>query len=210
MGGEFIYEAEAEGFVREAGRVKAVRVSADIGRGEEIEAGQVVIAGGAWSPLLASELGLSLPMAAGKGYSMTLSEPVQLPRICSILAEARVAVTPIGGALRFAGTMEIGDRDLAVNERRIQGICKSVSRCFPKFNERHFDGVERWAGLRPCAPDGLPYIGSAGPGAGNVLIATGHAMMGLSLAPVTGYLMARILGGDLPDIDIAKLTPARF
>jgi len=210
MGGEFIYEAEAEGFVREAGRVKAVRVSAGIGRSVEIEAEQVVIAGGAWSPLLASELGLSLPMAAGKGYSMTLSEPVQLPRICSILAEARVAVTPIGGALRFAGTMEIGDRDFAVNERRIQGICKSVSRCFPKFNERHFDGVERWAGLRPCAPDGLPYIGPAGPGAGNVLIATGHAMMGLSLAPVTGYLMARILGGDLPDIDIAKLTPARF
>ena len=104
----------------------------------------------------------------------------------------------------------IGDRNLAVNERRIQGICKSVARCFPKFNERHFDGVERWAGLRPCAPDGLPYIGPAGPGAGNVLMATGHAMMGLSLAPVTGYLMARILGGDLPDIDIAKLTPARF
>ena len=104
-------------------------------------------------------------MAAGKGYSMTLDEPTQLPRICSILAEARVAVTPIGDALRFAGTMEIGGRNLLINERRIKGICKSVSRCFPGFKEEHFDGVERWAGLRPCAPDGLPYIGPAGPGA---------------------------------------------
>ena len=149
-------------------------------------------------------------MAAGKGYSMTLDEPVQLPRICSIMAEARVAVTPIGNALRFAGTMEIGGRNLSINERRIKGICKSVSRCFPGFKEEHFDGVERWAGLRPCAPDGLPYIGPAGPGAGNVLIATGHSMMGLSLAPITGHLVAQLLSGDSPAIDIAKLTPSRF
>jgi D-amino-acid dehydrogenase len=210
MGGEIRHEVDAEGFIREEGQVKAVQVSAGSARSEEIEADQVVIAGGAWSTDLARGLGLSLPMAAGKGYSMTLSEPVQLPRICSILAEARVAVTPIGEALRFAGTMEIGGRNLSINERRIQGICKSVSRCFPEFKEKHFDGLERWAGLRPCSPDGLPYIGPASPGAGNVLIATGHAMMGLSLAPVTGYLMAQLLSGDLPDMDIAKLTPARF
>jgi D-amino-acid dehydrogenase len=210
MGGEFRYEADAEGFINEAGKVKAVRVSAGPVRSEEIEADQVVIAGGAWSSVLARRLGLSLPMAAGKGYSMTLSEPAQLPRICSILAEARVAVTPIGDVLRFAGTMEMGGRNLLINERRIKGICKSVSRCFPQFREQQFDGVERWAGLRPCSPDGLPYLGPAGPGAENVFIATGHAMMGLSLAPVTGYLMAQLLNGDFPDMAIAKLTPTRF
>ncbi|MCP3694915.1 MAG: FAD-dependent oxidoreductase, partial [Planctomycetaceae bacterium] len=113
MGGEFRYDSEVEGFIRESGRVVAVRVSIGPARSEEIGAGQVVIAGGAWSPVLARELGLSLPMAAGKGYSMTLDEPVQLPRICSILAEARVAATPIGDALRFAGTMEIGGRNLS-------------------------------------------------------------------------------------------------
>ncbi len=210
MGGEFRYESEVEGFIRESGRVVAVRVSTGPASSEEIGAGQVVIAGGAWSPVLARELGLSLPMAAGKGYSMTLDEPVQLPRVCSILAEARVAATPVGDALRCAGTREVGGRNLSLNERRIKGICKSVSRCFPGFKEEHFDGVERWAGLRPCAPDGLPYIGPAGPGAGNVLIATGHSMMGLSLAPVTGHLVAQLLSGDSPVMDIAKLAPARF
>jgi len=210
LGGNFRYGADVEGFTREAGKVKALRIASGSSRADEVDADQVVIAGGAWSPLLARELGLSLPMASGKGYSMTLEQPVQLPRICSILTEARVAVTPIGDTLRFAGTMEIGGRNLAVNERRIRGICKSVSRCFPRFAMQHFDGVNRWAGLRPCAPDGLPYIGPAGPGSGNVFIATGHAMMGLSLAPVTGHLVAQLLGGGLPDIDIAKLAPARF
>ena len=75
---------------------------------------------------------------------------------------------------------------------------------------QHFDGVNRWAGLRPCAPDGLPYIGPVGPVASNAFIVTGHAMMGLSLAPVTGHLVAQLLGGGLPDIDIAKLAPVRF
>ncbi|MFP6871873.1 MAG: FAD-dependent oxidoreductase [Verrucomicrobiales bacterium] len=213
MGGKIRYGAGVEGFIREEGRVKAVQASARLAgsaRSEEIEADQVVIAGGVWSTDLARELRLKLPMAAGKGYSMTLSEPAQLPRICSILAEARVAVTPIGDVLRFAGTMEIGGRNLLINERRIKGICKSVSRCFPQFREQQFDGVERWAGLRPCSPDGLPYLGPAGPGAENVFIATGHAMMGLSLAPVTGYLMAQLLSGNFPDMDIGKLTPARF
>ncbi len=209
-GGQFIYDADVKGFCTEAGKVRAVRVSSGPCNNDEVDAEQVVIAGGAWSPDLARELGLSLPMASGKGYSMTLEDPVQLPRVCSILTEARVAVTPIGDTLRFAGTMEIGGRNLAVNERRIRGICRSVSRCFPKFQMQHFDEVNRWAGLRPCAPDGLPYIGPVGPVASNAFIVTGHAMMGLSLAPVTGHLVAQLLGGGLPDIDIAKLAPVRF
>ncbi len=207
MGGEVRYGVGIDGFVREGGRVRALRC---LGGAGEIEADQFVLAGGVWSVELARDLGLSLPMQAGKGYSLTLPGPAQLPRLCSILTEARVAVTPMGGALRFAGTMEIGGIDTSVDARRVGGIAKSVSRYFPRFAPGHFDGVEPWVGLRPCSPDGLPYIGPAGRAATNAFVATGHSMLGLSMAPVTGQLVAQLLCGERPGIEIAKLAPGRF
>jgi D-amino-acid dehydrogenase len=106
--------------------------------------------------------------------------------------------------------MELGGNDLSVNERRIAGIAKSIPSYFPQFKVNQFDGVKRWAGLRPCSPDGLPYIGPVGGAAENAFVASGHSMMGLSLAPVTGQLMAQLLCGERPDIGIAKLAPRRF
>ena len=223
LGGEIRYNSSVDGFAREGGAIVAAKViERDSVRGGErddaggrgdrfdVRADQLVIAGGAWSPELAHGLGLTLPMAAGKGYSMTLPDPVQLPRLCSILTEARVAVTPMAGRLRFAGTMEIGGNDLSINERRITGIVKSIPRYFPRFEAGHFEGLDRWAGLRPCSPDGLPYLGPAPAAGNNVFVATGHSMMGLSLAPVTGHLMAGLLCGNQPEIAIAKLAPHRF
>jgi D-amino-acid dehydrogenase len=199
MGGEIRHGVDVKSFTREDGRIVAAG---------DVEADQFVVAGGAWSPELARGIGLKLPMQAGKGYSMTVPAPVQLPQLCSILTEARVAVTPMGDSLRFAGTMEIGKNDLSVNERRIAGIVKSIPRYFPQFKTEHFEGLKRWAGLRPCSPDGLPYIGPTREK--NIFIATGHSMMGLSLAPVTGQLMAQLLCGETPEIEIAQLAPRRF
>ncbi len=172
-------------------------------------ADEFVLCGGSWSPNLARDLGLKLPMQAGKGYSLTLPKPRELPRICSIFTEARVAVTPMGNSLRFGGTMEIAGLNEDINPVRVQGIIKSVSKYYPKFTQDDFAGVQPWRGLRPCSPDGLPYLGRTAKYS-NLSIATGHAMMGLSLGPITGKLMAEILSGEIPSIAIDALDPDRY
>ena len=131
MGAEVVYNAVGQKIIFDSRRPKALEcVYLDKDNNnqkiETIAADQFVICGGAWSSSLADSLGIRLPLVSGKGYSMTLNEPVQLPSICSILNEARVAVTPFNGSLRFAGTMELGDNDLSVNSRRINGILKSI------------------------------------------------------------------------------------
>src|SRR5262249_23010157 len=153
-------------------------------------------------------LGLKLPMQAGKGYSLTLSKPRQLPQICTILTEARVAVTPMGSSLRFGGTMEIAGLNERINPARVQGIVDAVPRYYPDFTPDDFRNVPAWCGLRPCSPDGLPYVGRTKAFA-NLSVATGHAMMGLSLGPVTGQLMAAVLSDERPPLEIHQLSPDR-
>jgi D-amino-acid dehydrogenase len=170
---------------------------------------EYIICGGSWSPAIARSLGLTLPMQPGKGYSLTLPHPPQLPSICAILTEARLAVTPMGQTLRFGGTMEIAGWDERINPVRVQGIIKSVPRYYPDFRAEHFSGVPVWRGLRPCSPDGLPYVGRV-PEWTNLSVATGHAMQGLSLGPITGRLLSQVVSGESPTIDIGLLDPARF
>ena len=105
--------------------------------------------------------------------------------------------------------MEITGLDETINRRRVQGILKSIPRYFPEFAGEDYSDLRIWRGLRPCSPDGLPYIGRA-PGYSNLSVATGHAMMGLSLAPITGKIMASILCSDKPGLDIKLLKVDRF
>ena len=205
-GAEFIWNSEVVGWkVGNDRRVGAVR----LGGGNEIEADEFILCGGSWSPSVARELGLRIPIQAGKGYSLTLPKPRQLPQICSIFTEARVAVTPMGGALRFGGTMEIGGLNEDINPIRVRGIINSVSRYYPEFTPADFDGVQQWLGLRPCSPDGMPYVGRTAKFT-NLSFATGHAMMGLSLGPITGKLVAGILSDGKPEFDLAQLSPDRY
>jgi D-amino-acid dehydrogenase len=185
---------------------KAVAVT---GNGRRFGGEKFVICGGSWSADLLKSVGLKLPLQAGKGYSLTLPSPPELPQLCSIFAEAKVAITPMDGSLRFGGTMEVGGLDLSINPARVRGIVKSVNAYFPKFSEQDFDGIKPWAGLRPVSPDGVPYLGKV-PGCGNLLVATGHAMMGLSLGPVSGRLVADLLAGDPPFRPIDGMSPGRF
>jgi D-amino-acid dehydrogenase len=140
---------------------------------------------------------------------LTLAKPRQLPQICSILTEARVAVTPMDGSLRVGGTMEIAGLNETITARRVQGIVKAVPRYFPDFAPADFADIQPWRGLRPCSPDGLPYIGRSRRYS-NLSIATGHGMMGLSLGPITGQLIAEIVGGQKPAIGIELLDPNRY
>ena len=204
LGATFSWNTEVTGFIRQAARITSVQTT----RGE-FTADEIILAGGSWSPLVGRELGLKLPMQAGKGYSLTLTKPRELPQLCSIFTEARVAVTPMGNTLRFGGTMEIAGLNEDINPVRVRGIIKAVSKYFPKFRVDDFAGIQPWRGLRPCSPDGMPYLGRTAKFS-NLTIATGHAMMGLSLGPITGRLVSEILSGEKPSFDLALLNPDRY
>lgn len=204
LGAEFRLNTEVVGWRLAGGRLAAVNTT-----GGEVAGDEFVLAGGAWSGELVRGLRLRLPMQAGKGYSLTLASPRQLPRICAILTEARVAVTPMGTALRFGGTMEIAGLDETINERRVRGIINAARAYYPAFRAESFVGVKPWCGLRPCSPDGMPYLGRTAR-FDNLVIATGHAMMGLSLGAITGKIVAELLIGEEPQFDLSLLSPDRF
>ena len=138
-----------------------------------------------------------------------MERPRELPQLCSIFTEARVAVTPMGGTLRFGGTMEISGLNEDINPARVRGIVRAVPDYFPEFRPEDFTGITPWRGLRPCSPDGLPYLGRTGR-FDNLVVSTGHAMMGLSLGPVTGQLVADLVSGIRPGLDLRLLDPDRF
>ena len=204
LGVKFVWDTDVTSFTHHASRITTLKAGAD-----ELRADEFVICGGSWSPIIGSELGLALPMQAGKGYSLTLSKPRELPQLCSILTEARVAVTPMGETLRFGGTMEIAGLNEDINPVRVRGIIKAAVKYFPKFTAEDFAGIQPWRGLRPCSPDGMPYLGRTAKFS-NLTIATGHAMMGLSLGPITGKLVSEILSGEKPSLDLTLLQPDRY
>jgi D-amino-acid dehydrogenase len=204
LGVEFVFNAAITNWKRNGPRLEAAGTT----RGD-FAADEFVLCGGVWTDGFARELGLRLPMQAGKGYSLTLARPRQLPQLCSILSEARCAVTPMDGALRVGGTMELAGLNEDISPVRVRGIVDSFCRYFPDFTAADFAGIQPWRGLRPCSPDGMPYLGRAR-SCDNLSVATGHAMMGLSLGPITGKLMAEILSGEKPAWDLSLLAPDRY
>jgi D-amino-acid dehydrogenase len=203
-GGELLFDAEVTGWKKEGSRLAAAQTSQG-----EVTGDEFVLAGGVWSDALVRGLGLRLPMQAGRGYSLTLPDPVELPQICAILTEARVAVTPMGSSVRFGGTMEIAGLAERISPRRVEGILRAIPQYYPRFSRQDFEGLNPWSGMRPCSPDGLPYLGRTR-AAPNLTVATGHAMMGLSLAPVTGDFAARIVEGEPVSMDLSMLSPDRY
>ena len=188
-------------------RIEAVRTSGS--DGAELSADEYVVCAGIWSKNIVRDLGISIPMQAGKGYSLTMEHPASLPRVCAILSEARVAVTPMGGSLRFAGTMELTGIDERIDAARVRGIVKSVAAYYPDTTPAHLKQATVRSGLRPCSPDGLPYVGRVSRFA-NLSVATGHAMMGMSLGPITGKLMAETLSDEPLSCSMEGLNPDRY
>jgi D-amino-acid dehydrogenase len=203
-GGTLQWETEVVGWCVEKDSIAVVQTTRGDFSGDEY-----VLCGGACSPGVVRKLGLRLPMQAGKGYSLTLARPPELPNICAIFSEARLAVTPIGDALRFAGTMEIAKPNARISARRIRGIVNSLPHYYPGFSVADFTGIQPWSGVRPCSPDGLPYAGRFR-AYKNLSTATGHGMLGVSLGPITGKLMAGVLSNEPPEIDLTLLSPDRY
>ncbi|MBI3220983.1 MAG: FAD-dependent oxidoreductase [Bacteroidetes bacterium] len=175
---------------------------------EKFSFDEVILATGSWSGAVGKKLNVNMPMQAGKGYSFLtpIQKNIQVP---SIFLEARVAVTPMGDSIRFGGTMEIAGVNHAINMNRVKGIADSIPKYYPEMNIPMPSQSKVWHGLRPCSPDGLPYIGKSKT-IKNLTIATGHAMMGLSLGPGTGKLVQQIIDQDQTSISMEAFNPDRY
>lgn len=201
-GGIIDERCRVTGFDRQGDAVHAVRTE----RGE-LRADAVVLAGGAWSAPLARQLGLRLPVQPGKGYSITYSRPELAPRRPLVLEERGVCVTAWADGFRIGSTMEFSGFDSRLNPTRLRALVRGAGEYLHQpEGPRH---VEDWYGWRPMTYDDLPVIGAA-PGLRNLLLATGHGMLGVSLSAVTGHLVADLLCGREPIVDPAPSSPARF
>lgn len=203
LGVDVCFETEVIGLETAGDRITQVLTT----RGP-IRPEQVVLAAGAWSPAVARDLRLRLPIQPAKGYSLTYEGTSLKPALPVMLSEARVAVTPLGeNRVRFAGTLEMTGTNLSVNRRRLEAIAASVRQYMPGL-----DGLalaEIWRRPRPLTPDGLPLVGRPKKYA-NLILACGHNTIGMALGPITGRLVAEVAAGRSPSLDLTPLSPDRF
>ena len=203
MGAQIERNCRLERWERSGNRI--VRIVTNRGT---FAADEFVLATGAWSPQLLRDTGIRMLLQAGKGYSITYANPPRKPLLPYLLMESRVAVTPFPHGLRFAGTMEIAGVSTTINRPRVEAILNAIPRYFRNLPRPDSTQGEIWGGMRPVTPDGMPYIGRFRK-APNLIAATGHAMVGLSLAPVTGKIVAELIAGG-PQRDLRLLSPDRF
>jgi len=201
-GVEFYKNEKVKDLEIQNGKIRAV-----ITNKQKIKADEFVLAAGAWSSLLSKKLGLELLLQAGKGYRINTSQETGIT-IPAIFAEAKAAVTPMNGFTRFAGTMEIAGINHGINKVRVEAIAKAVTSYYPDVKLTKGEKENAACGLRPLSPDGLPYIGKSEK-CQNLTIATGHAMMGWSMATATGKLVSEIISDKNPSISIAPYHPDR-
>jgi D-amino-acid dehydrogenase len=197
-----VEQAEVTGF--RTNNSRAIAAVTNLGT---FAAEQFVVATGAWTPLLGESLGCRIPIQPGKGYSVTIRHPSGGPSIPCFFEEAKVVATPWPSGLRFGGTMEFTGYDESLNRHRLEALLQASQRYLKRMD---LSGIEEeWCGWRPMTPDGLPIIGPS-PRLKNVMIAAGHNMEGISMAPGTGKLVAEILSGDNPHIDLRPYRIDRF
>jgi D-amino-acid dehydrogenase len=171
---------------------------------EELAADRLVVAAGMWSSGLLAKLGVRIPLESGKGYSVTAGGRGTKPRHAMKLAEPNVACSPFEDAMRISGIFELGGRGSAVDRRLLQGVLRSASVFLRDWvmEEPRFE----WAGMRPTTPDDLPLIGAV-PGLEHLYVATGHGMLGVTLAPATAVALAPLV---LEDRTVPELEPFRL
>jgi D-amino-acid dehydrogenase len=168
-----------------------------------ISADEVVVATGAWTPLLNESLGCKLPIQPGKGYSITMARPKICPKYPMILEECHVAITPFDTGYRVGSTMEFTGYDSSLNRVRLNYLRNGAAQYLHEPTAEPVE--EEWCGWRPMTADGIPFIDRS-PKYDNVWIAAGHSMLGISMGTGTGKLMAELITGQKPHLDV---TPYR-
>ena len=204
-GVQFCLNEEVQDF-----EIKNSKINAVITDKNKYNPDAVVIATGSWSRSIVKKLDVNMPLMPGRGYSITLNDSPYQTNYPSVLIEGRVALTPMdGNKMRFGGTMEITTTDAPPNMSRIKGVIKAVKQFFPEFDIPTPLMEDVWYGFRPCSADGLPYLGKPKK-YNNVVIATGHAMVGLSLGAGTGKLVSELIDDRPTSIDLSFYHPERF
>ncbi|MGH9359129.1 MAG: NAD(P)/FAD-dependent oxidoreductase, partial [Terriglobia bacterium] len=198
----FLPSAEVLCLETAGNRISAVRTT----RGDFLP-DQVVLAAGSWSAGLAAQMHLALPIQPAKGYSITVKSQERDESIPIWLSESKVVVTPMGGILRFAGTLELDELNFSIDQRRVNAIRRAAREYLAGTDE--YEVLEIWRGLRPLTPDSLPII-EVSETWRNLIIATGHGMQGISLGPITGKLAAQLICKETPSVDVAALSGQRF
>jgi D-amino-acid dehydrogenase len=201
---EFQTNTTVEGFEKDGDKIN--KVITDKG---SFDCEELVIAGGSWLPVITKSLGIHMLLQAGKGYSITYENVKKNLHYPAILVDHRVAMTPMGADLRMGGTMEISGLNSPTLVKRAQAIYNAAKLYYPNL-DLEFPKVEKiWSGLRPLSPDGLPYIGRHSKYQ-NLIIAGGHAMLGLSLAAGTGKLVEEIVNNGKTSVALDAFNVERF
>jgi len=202
LGGVIESGARIDQFGTQANRIDDVRTTRGVFHGDRI-----VMALGAWSPLLASQLGMRLPMQPGKGYSITYSRPAQVPRHALVLREPAVCVTTWDSGFRLGSTMEFSGYAEGLNRTRLDALRRGAAQGLhvPEGPELK----EEWWGWRPMSVDEVPIIGPSSRWS-NLMLATAHGMLGVSMSAASGELVASMMQGGAPALDPAPYAPARF
>lgn len=202
-GVRFVEHRSLEKFDVNSGQVTNATAS-----GEAFSADIFVVATGARTPLLAPVLGRRIPIEPGKGYSITVPRPANCPTYPMIFPERRVAVTPMDTGLRLGSIMEFTGYDESIRPERLR-LLTSATQEYLRDVQFDESWPEKWFGWRPMTYDSTPVIGRC-PGLSNVFLATGHNMLGLSMAPATGRLISEMLSEKATHISPIPYRVERF
>lgn len=199
-GGRMLTTAVTD-FVREDGRIQGVRAGA-----ETIACRAVVVCAGAWSKPLARKLGLKIPLESERGYHVELLDPSVIPRAPCMVAAGKFVMTPMEGRLRLAGIVEFGGLERPPSPAPFDLLVKQAQATLPglRWTERR-----EWMGHRPAPADSIPIIGEA-PRLKGAFLGFGHHHVGLTGGPRTGRLLAQLVSGRTPNLDLAPYAPSRF
>lgn len=200
LGARFL-RAQVEDFVREGDRVTGVRAG-----GETVACDAVVVATGAWSKPLAAKLGLNAPLESERGYHLELWEPSVMPRAPVMIAAAKFVATPMEGRIRLAGIVEFGGLEAAPSRAPFALLERNIRAAIPGLTWKK---TVEWMGHRPSMADSIPVIGEV-PGHSGAFAAFGHDHVGLTGGPKTGRIVAQLVSGRKPNIDLAPYSPERF
>lgn len=177
--------------------------------GQNFTGSELVLCAGSWTPNLTKNLDVNIPVQAGKGYSITLKNPPHLSSYNYLIAEKKVAITPMGDHMRFAGTMEIVGLDKSITPAKVNALKKSILEYYPEYRMEDLDKEEVWVGLRPCSPDGLPYIGKL-KHYQNIYISTGYSMVGMSLGFAGGEMIGQLITTGEAELSDQLIDPNRY
>jgi len=199
--GAQLIKADVSDVIREGGTVTGLRAG-----GEVIACDACVVATGVWSKGLAGKLGVRVPLESERGYHLELIEPSAMPKSPAMVASGKFVVTPMDGRIRLAGVVEFGGLDAPASTAPMELLKRNAASAFPGLT---WKDTAEWLGHRPAPADSIPVIGEV-PGAKGAFLGFGHHHVGLTGGPKTGRLLAQMIAGRQPNIDVGVYSPARF